>query len=255
MALSAQESWEKNRDHIMAIPDDRVMAPSKPREDIVGEAEELRMNASNDREALVVLGMNPVYIDTLDERIGAFAFTSSVRETTLLRDSEALNGFRAKQGPATEFRTDLLADMGFAIRKDKELKKVLGRIVKGKGYRDLVLDLLDCERFGRKNEEYLKAINFDMTRLDQAKDLHDELSDLLAEANTSPQELNELKQNTFKSYTWLKEATDEIREYGQHAFRKDPERLNRYKSDYYQKLGRLSHAIDIDSNDPTEKLL
>ena len=64
--------------------------------------------------------------------------------------------------------------------------------------------------------------------------MHDELSDLLAEANTCSEESNEAKIIAYQAHTWLREAITEIREYGQFCFRNDEERINMYKSGSYQ---------------------
>jgi len=78
---------------------------------------------------------------------------------------------------------------------------------------------------GRENPEPLTAIGFDLTQLDRAATLADELADLLAEANGDKADPNESKIIRDKAYTYMKALVDEIREAGKYVFRNNKNRL------------------------------
>ncbi len=60
----------------------------------------------------------------------------------------------------------------------------------------------------------------------------------------SPADLQELKILAIQAYTYLWQAVAEIRVNGQHVFWKDPERLDLYKSDHSQRVGRMPKKSD-----------
>jgi hypothetical protein len=109
---------------------------------------------------------------------------------------------------------------------------------------DLVMDFKDGATLGRNNIKALKAINFDLNRLDEAEAMHDRLSNLRSASSMSPADLQELKILAFQAFTYLWQAVAEIRVNGQHVFWKDPERLDLYKSDHYQRVGRIRRKSD-----------
>ena len=92
------------------------------------------------------------------------------------------------------------------------------------------------------------AIGFDLANLEKAEAMHDTLSNLLSEANMSPGELAELKNLSYQAYSFLQEAVSEIRETGQYVFWKDENRLDLYKSDHYQRIGKTRNKEDETEN-------
>ena len=64
----------------------------------------------------------------------------------------------------------------------------------------------------------------------------------------SPGELEELKTLAYQAFTYLQEAVSEIRENGQHVFWKDENRLDLYKSDHYQRIGKTRNKEDVNEN-------
>ena len=237
--LTAEEAYNKHLETFSAIPADKIMMPRMARVDIIGEAEELKLAALEDTEVLVRAGCPEEFITTLDERIGAYAHGSSLLENSEFAKSDAKKQWLAEEKPAYDFKDYLLHSLNHGLRDNPEELKYVRKIAAGHGRRDLVLDLKDIEVLGKRNAQALSAIGFDLADLDRAGALHEKLSDLLSEANMSPGELESLKVLAYQAYTYLQEAVTEIRINGQFAFWKDEDRLNLYKSDHYQKIGKL----------------
>ena len=85
------------------------------------------------------------------------------------------------------------------------------------------------------------AINFDNAELETSKELHDDLSDILARSTIDQGKVNEKKTIRDAAFTYLKEAVDEIKSYSEYLFYDNPDRLDLYLSDYRQKLGKMSN--------------
>ena len=110
---------------------------------------------------------------------------------------------------------------------------VLGRIsaiAEGYSNADMIQDLNDLATLGRDHPDGLAAIQFDMTMLDEAAQMADEMENLLGLATTERGETGEAIDLRNRAFTHLKEAVDEIRTYGQFVFRDDDKRLAGYYS-------------------------
>lgn len=249
--LSAQESYNKHFAAFSAIPPDKIKTPRMPRIDIMGEAEELKLAAQEDKEALVKAGCPEEYITTLDERIGAYAHASSIWENSEFAKSDAKRQWIQEEDGAYTFKERLLHGLNHALRENPDELKYVKKISAGHGKRDLVMDLKDISVLGRRNIDALSAIGFDPADIDKADALYEKLSNLLSEANMSPGELEELKTLAYQAYTYLQEAVAEIRTNGQYVFWKDEARLNLYKSEYYQQVGKTKKSVEPDEV-PTE---
>ena len=234
--LSAEEAYNKHLGKFTAIAAEEIKTPRMAREDIIGEAEELKVVALEDRKVLVKAGCPEKLIKTLDDRIGVYAHASSLWENSEFVKTDAKKKWAEEEKCAYAFKEELLHAMSHALRGNPDELKYVRKISAGHGRRDLVLDFKDIAVLGKRNIDALKAIGFDPADLDKAAALHEKLSALLSEASMSPAELTELKTRAYQAYTWLQEAVAEIRVNGQYVFWKDEERLQLYKSDHYQKI-------------------
>lgn len=102
----------------------------------------------------------------------------------------------------------------------------------------MVQDLNDLAIMGKQNVEQLVAIGFDLTKLDAAAELSDNMAVLLAETNGSCGAGNDSKYLRNQAYTYLKELVDEIRACGKYVFWKDKRRLEGYTSKYWRKMNK-----------------
>ena len=242
--LSAEQSYNKHLAAFSAIPAHEIKTPKMPRVDIIGEAEELKLAATEDKEALVKAGCREEFITTLDERIGAYAHASSVWEISEFMKSDARKQWLQEEDGAYNFKESLLHSLGHALRNNPDELKYVKKISAGHGKRDLVVDLKDIAVLCKRNVAALNAICFDVEDIERAEALHDMLSNLLSEANMSPGKLEKLKILAYQAYTYLQEAVAEIRINGQYVFWKDEARLNLYKSEHYQQVGKTRTKED-----------
>jgi hypothetical protein len=239
--LSAEEAYNKHLKTFSAISADKIKTPKMARVDVIGEAEELKVAALEDKDALVKAGCPKEFINTLDERIGAYSHASSVWENSEFAKSEAKKQWMEEEKPAYEFKEQLLHALSHGLRGNPGELKYVKKISAGHGRRDLVLDFKDIAVLGKRNAQALSAIGFDPADLDRAEALHEKLSNLLSEAGMDSEELTELKTLAYQAYTFLEEAVAEIRENGRYVFWKDEERLDLYKSDHYRKIGKTKN--------------
>ena len=232
---------------IQAIPNEEVKEPGMPVDIALQEAENLYHWSSDDADKLAVVGIKRNQIQDLPVRAGACRETQSIWNKDFRSQQEAQEEWAEQSPLAYDFHDDLLASMRFAYRKNDALLSRVRAIADGGGHADMIQDLNDIAVLGRENPDPLTAISFDLAQLDEAATLADTLADLLAEANGDKADPNESKIIRDKAYMHMKELVDEIREAGKYVFRKEPNRLKGYSSDYWRKLHRKQKNDDEDT--------
>jgi hypothetical protein len=85
---------------------------------------------------------------------------------------------------------------------------------------------------GQENKVLLKAIGMDLSKLEQAAQMADDLSVVLANANGEASDDDDAKEMRDRAYTYMKMAVDEIRATGQYVFWRDEDRKKGYVSAY-----------------------
>ena len=233
--MSNIEDYNAKLAEIMAIPSVDVTEPGMPVNVALQEAENLCKWSLDDAEVLKAVGITKAMINDLSVRAGACREAQSIWNKDYRSQQEAQKEW-AEQAPlAFELRDDLLASMRFAYRNDDVLLNRVKAISEGNSNADMIQDLNDIAVLGRENTAPLTAISFDLAQLDVAATRADELADLLAEANGDKADPNESKLIRDKAYLYMKTLVDEIREAGKYVFRKDPNRLKGYSSEYWRK--------------------
>ena len=241
--LNSDKSFEKLRPVIEALPDDNIVSPTMPPDDIVGEAEELLNTATEDKDLLIKGGLESEYIDSLRDRIGAYIVAEAEHRAVAFAKSEAKKEWDDIETKAVEIKRTLMHYMRFVFKRNNmtaELKSI-GEIAKGKGRRDLMLDLMDLYKLAQKNVDLLTTVGMDTSLIEDANTMFEKLRSLLGDLNTEPEEVETKKMLVKKAYTYLWDAVDNIREFGQFVFWKDENRLDLYRSDHYQRIGKMSH--------------
>jgi hypothetical protein len=227
---------------ISAIPAEEKLKLIMPPEEALSEGEQLLVIATEDKKQLVGRGLDPMYIDTLDARAGAFGFAAAIYETSILKVTGSEKLWKEKGPLGYALRKKMLHEAGFALRQNEEGLQGIAEIKAGKGHRDMILDLLAIYILCKKYPEDLQKINFDVALIDQAKTLLEELSNAFAGSMVDKESVNEALDIRDKAYTYLMRAMNEIREYGQFVFVDVPERYILYVSPYDQNLGKVAAA-------------
>jgi hypothetical protein len=92
----------------------------------------------------------------------------------------------------------------------------------------MVKYLNDLVVLDNAHTDLLSAIGLDLTKLENAAALSDEMRQLLANVNEAKIGGNDIKYLRDQAYTCLKQLVDDIRKCGKYAFRKDSKRIQEY---------------------------
>ncbi len=236
--MSNKKDYEEKIGIIRTIPDEEVKSPYIPVDIFIQEGEAAYYWANKDRVELSRAGLDEEIIDDVPKRAGACREAQSRWNRMFNQQKDAEMEWKLKSPVAYDLRNNLLHDFRFAYRKDSYLSSRVSAIGEDAGHSDMIQDLNDLSVLGKANPEPLKAIGFDMSLLDEAARISDEMANLLTKVNGERKSSNTARIIRDKAYMHLKEAVDEIREYGKYVFWRDEERLQKYSSEYTRKINQ-----------------
>lgn len=209
--------------------------PGMPVENYVQEAEDQVEWALVDLDELTAMGMSREMFDSILIRSGALREAQSkwMRESKTLEEDE--KAWSEKAPLAFEFRDELLRYFRFAFRAHPDLLDQVAAISEGESREDMIQDLNDLAVLGRNNPVILEKINFDMTKIDKAAAMSDEVATFLASVNRARMEKPEALNIRNRAYTYLKMAHDEVKATARFIFWDKEEKLKGYRSKYRYK--------------------
>ena len=252
--MNNTEDYDKKLEEIKAIREDQIKTPNNIPVDVyIQEANNLYQWCLDDKETLTSLGLNWEFVTDLPARASALKEAESRWNKQRFAGKEWAKKWQEESPIAYDLRDEILQWFRFAFRKDDELLRKVAHIAEGEGHPLMIQCLTGLAVPGRANPLLLKKINFDMTLLDRAAETSPRMRRLLAKTTTEREEENDGKKIRDRAYTHLKEAVDEIYEYGQFAFRKDDERRRGYRSNYiYKRRKRYEGKAPIEDSEPSE---
>jgi len=219
-----------------------VAAPDLPVAIALQEAEDLYEWCLPDKEALVKAGLDWTLVEDLPQRTGACRYIQSQWQKDYKSQEEAQKEW-AKQSPAAfKLRDELLHHFFHAYHDFADLTGKVQKIADGAGNADMIQDLSDISALGKANPQPLQLINLDLTQLDTAASLSEDMAALLAKANGLRMSDNKLRVQRDKAYTYMKDAVDEIRRHGQYVFWRNDNRKKGYISKYYRRRASVPKA-------------
>ncbi|MBN2803151.1 MAG: hypothetical protein JXR91_08655 [Deltaproteobacteria bacterium] len=161
----SEQAYNKMFDALMAVPKDDIVYCNMPLEIAAAEAKQLGIVAEEDRQMLVDAGINPEFVDTLQDRAGAFIYASAKYNTVVNTEPEARRQWEELSPKGYEVQRYLVRFFTFAFRKDDDLLKSVDKIKEGRGDKDMIMDLLSSHIFAKENQDALAKMNmFDQSK-------------------------------------------------------------------------------------------
>jgi hypothetical protein len=243
MEQGSEQAYKAEYDSFMSVPDEDVTYCNMPLDVAAAEGAQLAIVAMEDRQKLLGSGLDPKHVDTLKSKVGAFTYAAAKYELVVNVDPEVAKAWKESSPVGYELQKYLLRFYGFAFRNDKDLMKSVAKIKEGRGNKDMILDLLSAHILGKENLGLLdKIAMFDKSKIDEAKNLHDKLSELYARSTIDPQEVKEAKRILDRAYTYYKQSADLVKEHGRFVF-EGTDRYQSYVSEYRSEIGKTGGQI------------
>ena len=231
--MGIRQDYESKLQVIKAIDGNQIKTPHHiPVSVYIQEAKNLYQWVREDMQALIAAGLSRQLVKDLPIRSGVLVEAEALWSVQRESVQEAAVKWRKEYPAAYDLRNQLLHQFRFAFRKRPDLLTAVKNIGDGKRHSRMINSLNSLGVLGKSNLELLAAIDFDKSLLDLATETSAKMASLLAEANGSSPGYREAKEIRDRAYTHLKEAVDEICEYGQFVFRRNKDRFIGYRSRY-----------------------
>ncbi len=235
--MAHTEAYLTAKQKALAIMASKVITPTVPIDITLVEAENLSNYAINDQDQLVAKGLNPEVINDLVPRINLLKDAQSEWMISFNGKVITLEQWTEASEKAYQLQREFAHVFRFAYRKDHKLMVQVNRISDGNGHADMIQDLSDYAALGKANPEPLQAVNYDMSKLDLADELSVSTRTLLGKVNGIRTETGKPeKEFRDRAYTYLKQAVDEVRDFGKFVFWEDEGKLKHYSSEYLRKI-------------------
>ncbi|MFA8433143.1 MAG: hypothetical protein ACEPOZ_01385 [Marinifilaceae bacterium] len=234
--MDNRDDFLSQLDALMALPREQVKSPNMPVKIYLQEALNLLYYAEKDRAILQKSGLDLSLVETLPVRINALRYAQTEWNSERYELDAAEQEWKQELPRARQFKRELLHNFRFAYRKNEERMKVVNYIAQGRSHADMVQDFCELAVVGRAHPEPLLAIGMDLELLSRAADLSVRLGALLAAVKGARGTLKEAKLHRDRAYTYLKQAVDEVREYGRFVFRGQESKQLHYGSKYFRNL-------------------
>jgi hypothetical protein len=214
-----------------------------PIEVYIQEAENLYKWCQADKETLTKASLDWKLVEDIPIRAGALREAVSRWVAQRFTKQETGKLWTQKSNELFQMRNTLLHEFRFAYRNNTYVMGRIATIAGSQAYAALIQDLNDLSVLGKNNPDELKAINFDMTTLDKAAQLAKEIADLLA-STTLEADYSSAKKIRDQAFTLLKNAVDEICNFGQYVFWKNDSRRRGYSSSYLRRVRKKRSKDD-----------
>jgi hypothetical protein len=237
----SKAQFEQELPHIQAIPEKNLTYPAIPVDVALQEAEDLLVWCLPDVNQLAKAGLDKKLVDNLPARIGALRHIQSQWQKDYRSLEEAQKEWALKSPAAYDLQTELIHHFLFAYYKEPDLHARTQKIAEGSGHADMIQDLSDLAALGKANQKPLVTIHLDLSLLDKAETMSQQMAVLLANANGKRMEDNKMRLLRDKAFVYMKEAVDEIRRCGQYVFWRDEQK----RKGYYSKYNKLRRSVKV----------
>lgn len=221
------KKWEKST-NVLSL--EKVKLPTEPVDEFAAKAETLAIEATKDKEELVLSGLDYTLVEDLPSLAGNLRYCEAQWMSEYRARQEAQKEWLEQSPEAYDLRDEMLHHFTYAFRKHSDIIKKVRRIREGGGHTDMIQDLLELSVLAEKYPQPLVKINYDVNLNSKSKTKSHAMANLLAEANGSTSEISESKLLRDKAFTLLYNRMMEIRECGRYVFWRNEDRKKCYLS-------------------------
>ncbi len=198
----------------------------------IQEAENLYNWCQADKEKLIANGLDWSIVEDMPSRINKLREAEAVWLSTRFSHVKARKVWLEKAPYARAFQAELLRTIKFACRENNNALIRIKRLGICKKNSEMIQSLKNLAIIGREHSEDLLKIKYDLSKLDIASGLSEELGTVLAAATTEKTASCKLTAERDLACEILKEAVDITRKYGKFVFRKSDPRAKGYSSTF-----------------------
>lgn len=244
--MSDKENFESLHSTLLLIEDEELKAPNLPIDVANNETLYLYQIATREKDILSPSGLDLNLISDLPTRVGALRYAQALWNKVFKDRSAAEEQWNVLSKEAFDLRDELLHYCKYAYKNNKSLLETVYRINEGASSADMVQDLIELAVLGKENTSKLEVVGCDITKLDRAEQLAEEVGILLSKVNDDRSNGDKpAKEMRDRAYSYLKQAVDTIREAGRFVHWKDEEKAKQYASAYFREIRENNKNTEV----------
>lgn len=219
-----------------AITEEQFLQPYGSPDEVISDGHRIAKLIIGDRDTFIHGGLNPLYMDTLTQRLETYSDKVVEADTAISTENSVKTAWKDGEQRGYALKREFHHHYPFLYRNNSSVLSEVKEVISGSGRSDMILDLKKFAAIGKSNPAELENANlFDINWLDESAQLHIELTDLLAQLEAAPKDTKELTFAKNQAFTFLEIALNEIREYARYIFHGNEEKLKQYKRDYWKR--------------------
>ncbi|TVZ41166.1 hypothetical protein P886_0506 [Alteromonadaceae bacterium 2753L.S.0a.02] len=238
--MSDQDDYQNRRDAIASIAPADIKPHNIPIDVYLQEAENLFHWAKQDFKRLNQAGLSRELLDELPIRVGVLRVAEAHWRAAIGSQRSAERQWSQRSKAAYKLRNELLRSLRYALRHQANAWRPLVSIAGGSGHADMIQDLASLAAMARKHKDALHRVGVSLDIAQQAIDMADQMSALLAQASNEKRTAHPVKVLRDQAYTYLKTVVDEVRECGKFVFHHQAQRLRGYASPHRRSINSAS---------------
>ncbi|MCY1635454.1 hypothetical protein [Marinifilum sp. D737] len=230
--MSDQQGLLYHLEEIKAVSEENIKYCDIPYWIFIEEVELLYSRAKHDLPMLQAFHFDAAKLDRMLSLTGAMRTAQNNWESKQTLKQVAIENWRKEAPIMYELHDELLDFMDFAFRNCEDLLIHLSIIKQGDSKANIIEDMASLSVLGKDNLEMLKAVNFEVEKLDVAAEIAHRMRALVGEINGKMCYVDEIKLTRDRCYTLLREVVDEVQDFGKFVFRKNQGKRQGYISKY-----------------------
>ncbi len=224
---------------IMAIPSLKVAYPKMPIHIYATECEGLKETYLKDSAHFKKRNINTITLaDKMDLAVAALREAEINWSEAVESKTTATNTWNGLQAEAYDLHDEAIASLEFIVDEDSDEYRQIQAIKEGTGNSDMILDLGKLSRLLNAFALELDAIVFDETMRARVEELYTILTDVYGKVTSDKTDANEEREIRDRVYAYCKDLEQQIKKTAKLVLRKEPELLQRYRSEYQYKLNQ-----------------
>lgn len=238
---TALEDYQRELPKFSTIGEDRFEKPVNGSANYLTDATILFSVANEYRQDLIDEGINPIHIDSLVSRANAYVVAEANNDAVVSELPAKRELLKQCKEEGTALRRRLFQFGDYAFETIPGAREQLAEIKKDQGVHDLMGDLLAIPTLYKQHlPAFAPYKKFTPALLDQALEIHQDLTELWSAVNTPKEKLDALTRLEKQAFAHLREATKEVRKWAGLAFADRPEILARFAITYSPNRGKRS---------------
>lgn len=188
----------------------------------------------------------------LETSIAALVAAEYQVRKALTKESEAKKVWDQNNEAAHDLLDEALSCLDYTLPANSAARRELESILEGSGNADFIMDLGRTAVLCREHAAALTKVAFTETMTDQLQEFYTMLSEAYGMYSSDKKDTTPEVDLRNRVYSYSKEIIDEIKRAAKMVFRKEPEMLAAYRSEYKHLQNLKRKSTDSESTNPVE---